>query len=125
MSGTRKLIPIYTSSGVLGAYLVYPYIFNPDGEWIGWVTAEREVYSVHGHFAGTLTQEPRILRKREVSHDKARLQSPQPPARIRLPAHAPLAPPMPELTNSQIDVLDEPLQYLPPLDFGELRDDLD
>ena len=125
MPGPRKLIPIYTSSGVLGAYLVYPYLYNPDGEWIGWVTAEREVYSVHGHFAGTLTQEPRILRKREASHDKARLQSPQPPARIRPPAHAPLAPPMPELTNSQIDVLDEPLQYLPPLDFGELRDDLD
>lgn len=125
MPGQRKLIPIYTSNGIIGAYLVYPYVYNPDGEWTGWVNAEREVYSVHGHYAGILTQEPRIIRQREVSYEKKRQQPPSPPARIRPPAHTPLAPSMPELTNSQIDILEDPLQFLPPLDFGELRDDLD
>lgn len=125
MDGKRKLIPIYTSHGALGAYLVYPYLYNPEGEWIGWVNAQREVYSVHGQMAGTLTQEPRILRQREWAYGKARQQPPPAPARIRPPALAPLAPQLSELANHLIDVLENSSQYLPPVDFGDLRQDMD
>lgn len=125
MPTKRKLIPIYTSHGSLGAYLVYPYLYSPDGEWIGWVNAQREVFSVHGQLAGTLTSEPRILRQREWTYDKPREQPPPAPALIRPPAHAPLAPPMAEHSNNLIDVLENASRYLPPVDFGELRQDLD
>ncbi len=125
MPSQKILIPIYTSNGSLGAYLAYPYLYNPDGEWIGWVSPEREVFSVHGHLAGMLTQEPRILRQVEWSSSKARQQPPPTPARIRPPAQVPLAPHLSELSNSMIDVLENASQYLPPVDFGDLRDDLD
>ena len=42
------LIPIYTSRGDAEAFLDYPYLFNRIGDWIGWVTPKRDVYSVLG-----------------------------------------------------------------------------
>jgi len=50
----RRIIPIYTSRGEAEAFLVFPYIFNRTGEWIGWVTPKREVYSVLGYYVGAL-----------------------------------------------------------------------
>ncbi|MEW6404759.1 MAG: hypothetical protein AB1649_23425, partial [Chloroflexota bacterium] len=91
----------------------------------GWVTPQREVYSVLGYYVGTLSKDPRILRKRATSTLKPRLVPPPAPKRIYPPATVPLAPLMPELTHSIIDVLlDEP-ERLHSLDVGELREDLD
>ncbi len=59
----RAIIPIYTSRGDAEAFLCYPYLFNRLGEWIGWVTSDKHVYSVLGIYVGELTTEPRILRK--------------------------------------------------------------
>ena len=42
------LIPIYTSKGDAEAFLDYPYLYNRTGDWIGWVTSKRDVYSVLG-----------------------------------------------------------------------------
>jgi hypothetical protein len=124
-TGQRTLIPVYTSKGDPEAFLAYPYLFNRSGEWIGWVTPQREVYSVLGHYVGTLTNDPRILRKRATSTLKPNLKPPQPPKRVYPPATIPLAPLMPELTHSVIDVLlDEP-ERLHTLDIGEFREDLD
>jgi hypothetical protein len=121
----RSLIPVYTSKGDAEAFLAYPFLFNRNGEWIGWVTARREVYSVIGYYVGTLTNDPRILRKRATSTLKPRLQPPAPPKKIYPPATIPLAPMMSELAYSQIDVLlDEP-ERLHTLDAGEARQDLD
>ena len=65
MSSTPPpLIPIYTSKGDAEAFLRYPYLFNRGGDWIGFVTPYREVYSVLGNFVGTLTNDPRIVGKR-------------------------------------------------------------
>jgi len=50
-----KLIPIYTTAGDLGAFLAYPYLFNRYGEWIGWVTPNREVFALTGYHVGTMT----------------------------------------------------------------------
>ena len=119
------LIPVYTSRGDAEAFLEYPYLFNRNGDWIGWVTPKRDVYSVLGYYVGYLTNDPRILRKRATFTLKPRLKSPSIPQKVYPPATIPLAPMMSELTQSLIDVLlDEP-ERLHPLDAGELREDLD
>lgn len=121
----RTLIPIYNSKGDVDAFLAYPYLHNRTGDWIGWVTPKRDVYSVLGYYVGYLTDEPRILRKRVTSTLKPRLKPPAPPKRVAPPATVPLAPMMREITYSIVDVLlDEP-ERLHTLDRGEFREDLD
>ncbi|MFN3492386.1 MAG: 4-fold beta flower protein, partial [Anaerolineales bacterium] len=53
----NPIIPIYTTKGDAEAFLQYPYLFNRSGEWIGFVTPKREVYSVLGEYVGTLTND--------------------------------------------------------------------
>jgi hypothetical protein len=120
-----SLIPIFDSKGDAGVFLEYPYIFNRNGEWVGFVTPRREVFSVLGHYVGYLTNDPRILRKRATSTLRPRVAVPPAPARVYPPATVPLAPLMSELSGSTVDVLlDEP-ERLHPLDVGELREDID
>lgn len=121
----KKLIPIYTTSGDLGAYLIYPYIFNPLGEWIGYVTSGREVFSVLGHFVGKITDDPRILRRRSYDFTIPRQSPPPPQPRITVPATVPLAPMMSELPFSMIDVLEDEPERLSTVDFDDLREDMD
>jgi len=125
MNNQSTIKPIYTTRGDVGAYLDFPYIFNQLGEWIGWVTEDRQVYSLEGYYVGWLTNEPRILRHRSDSYDHHRLKAPTPPPHVFIPAHVPLAPMLAEITISTIDVLDEEPERLPPVDLGELREDLD
>lgn len=119
------LIPIYTTQGDVEAFLAYPYLFNRNGEWIGWVTPQREVYSVLGYYVGYLSNDRRILRKRATSTLKPRRTPPPAPQRIYPPATVPLAPLMSELPQSIIDVLQEEPERLHTVDAGELRQDLD
>ncbi len=121
----RKLIPLYTSKGDAEAFLSYPYIFNRMGDWIGFITPQREIYSIMGVYVGILTDDKRIIRKRATNTLKPHREPPPPPGKVYPPATVPLAPLMRELTHSQIDVLlDEP-ERLHTLDSGELRQDLD
>lgn len=121
-----KLIPIYTTSGDHAAFLVFPYLFNRSGEWIGWITESKEVYSVQGRYVGRLERGPRILRKRTYDFTKPIQKTPTIPiARIRVPAQVPLPPMMPELTFTDIDVLEDEPDRLPTIDFGEFREDMD
>jgi hypothetical protein len=120
----HRVIPIYNSHGEAEVYLVFPNLFNRSGEWIGWVTPNRDVYSVMGYFVGTLTNDPRIVRRR-AEDERPRLQAPAAPARITPPATVPLAPLMQELTHSLIDVLSEQPERLHTLDSGDLRQDMD
>jgi hypothetical protein len=121
----RSVVPIYTTRGDPEAFLVYPYLHNRLGEWIGWVTADRQVYSVLGFFVGELTAEPRIIRKRITASLKPRKTPPTPPARLSIPATIPLAPMMGDLRFGVLDILlDEP-QRLHTLDAGEERQDID
>ncbi len=119
------IIPIYTTKGDAEAFLVYPYIFNRNGDWIGFVTPQREIYSVIGDYVGTLTNDPRIVRKRATSTLKPRLKPPPRPKKIYPPATIPLAPMMPELSHSVIDVLLDAPERLHTIDTGESRQDLD
>lgn len=121
----RKLIPIYTTRGDAEAFLNYPYLHNRLGDWIGFVTPTRQVYSVLGFYVGYLADDRRIVRKRATRTLNPRLKPPPAPGKVYPPATVPLAPMMRELTHSQIDVLlDEP-ERLHTLDSGEFREDMD
>jgi hypothetical protein len=124
-SSTRKLIPLYTSKGDVEAFLAYPYIYNRTGDWIGFITPQREIYSVLGYHVGMLTDDKRILGKRATNTLKPRLNPPPSPGKVYPPATVPLAPMMRELTHRQIDVLLDYPERLHTLDSGEFREDLD
>jgi 4-fold beta-flower domain-containing protein len=124
MSGHR-IIPIYSSRGEVEAFLVFPYLFNKSGEWIGWVTPQREVYSVMGAYVGALTNDPRIVRQRADHALRPRLSVPPAPSRLTTPATIPLAPLMSDLSLSLVDVLAEEPERLHTLDSGEFREDMD
>lgn len=119
------LIPVYTTKGDAEAFLAYPYLFNRSGEWIGFVNPRREVFSVIGEYVGTLTNDPRIVRKRATSTLVSRTTVPVPPRKIYPPANIPLAPMMSELTHSLIDVLQDEPERLHTTDTGESRQDMD
>lgn len=120
------LIPVYTTKGDAEAFLGYPYLFNRNGEWVGVVTSKREVYSVLGEYVGTLTNDPRIVRKKATSSLVSRIQPPTSPQRkVYPPASIPLAPMMPELNHSVIDVLQDEPERLHTVDGGENRQDMD
>jgi hypothetical protein len=120
-----SLIPIYTSRGDAEAFLVYPYLFNRTGDWIGFATPKKEIYSVMGFYVGTLTNEPRIVRKRATSTLKPRMQPPAAPQKVYPPATVPLAPMMGDLSISMVDVLMDEPERLHTVDSGEQRQDMD
>ena len=125
MANQKSIIPIYTTKGDPEAFLVYPYIYNRTGDWIGWITPEREIYSVIGYYVGFLGNGPRILRKRTIESATNHKTPPSRPPKVNPPATVPLAPMMAELNHSEIDVLlDEP-ERLHTADTGEFREDLD
>ena len=121
----RSVIPIYTSRGNAEVYLFYPYLDNRLDEWIGWVTADRQVYSVLGFYVGDLTTEPRIIRKRITTTLKPHRTPPARPPHLAVPATIPLAPLMGDLRFGVPDVLLEEPERLHMLDAGEQRQDLD
>jgi hypothetical protein len=120
-----KAIPIYTSKGDWSALLVFPFVFNSMGEWIGWVTSDRQVYDVDGLYIGWLTPDARILRKRTYDEALPHRTPPVPPERIRPPATVPLPPMMAELPFEHIDVLLEEPERLHTTDTGDLKQDVD
>jgi hypothetical protein len=124
MAGNR-IIPIYSSRGEVEAFLAFPYLFNRSGEWIGWVTPRKEVYSVMGFYVGALTNDPRIVRKRSENDLRPHLKVTPPPGRLNIPAQLPLAPLMSDLPLSLVDVLVEEPERLHTVDSGELREDMD
>lgn len=123
--GQLRIIPIYSSRGEVDAYLAFPYLFNRGGEWIGWVTPKRDVYSVLGNYVGFLTNDPRIVRKRSDDDIRPRLKPPPAPRRLTAPANTPLAPMLSDLPHSLLDILAEEPGRLHTVDTGELREDLD
>ena len=124
-SPTRKPIPIYTTPGDWSALLVYPYIYNSLGEYIGWITPDRQVFDVDGVYVGWLTAEPRVLRKRVQDRKVPRRNPPAKPRKIRPPATVPLPPMMAEIPFEIVDVLDEEPERLHTIDTGEFKEDMD
>ena len=120
-----SIVPIYNSRGDAEAFLAYPYLHNRMGEWIGWVSADRQVYSVLGFYVGELTAEPRIIRQRIMASFKPNRTPPAPPKKLLIPATIPLSPNLPDLRFGTMDVLLEEPELLHCLDAGEQRQDLD
>lgn len=124
-SDAQEPIPIYTTSGDWRALLCYPHIFDTTGEWVGWVTPDRQVYDVDGVYVGWLTNTPRILCRRADGRKRLRRETPpRPPDKIRPPAHVPLAPLMSELPYQHVDVLESSPDRLHTADHGELKADM-
>lgn len=122
----RPLIPIYSTRGDVEAFLVYPYVFNRQGDWIGWISSHRKVYSVHGHYVGWLSEDRRILRRLSEGYGNERIEIvPPPKIFISIPATTPLAPMLAELKIGIIDVIADAPELLPTVDFGEFREDMD
>jgi hypothetical protein len=121
----RRPIPIYASNGEPGVLLVYPYLYNLQGEWVGWITPDRQVFSLLGVYVGYLTDDPRILRKRVVDFTIPRRRVPPIPGRVYPPANIPLARLMSDLPYDTLDVLMECPEDLHTSDSGEFRQDLD
>lgn len=121
-----KLTPIYTTSGDAVAYMQYSYLFNMQGEWIGFINSKKEVFSVLGKYVGYLADGPRILRKRSYSFDRPLVKPPEPPAIVvKVPPTAPLPPMMSETTFSEMDVMEEEPDRLLPRNAAENLFDLD
>jgi hypothetical protein len=125
MPSGSKLIPIFTSHGDVGAFLIYPYLYDLHGEWIGWVTADRMVFSVLGYHVGLLTMDPRIICPYSRSEMLTRRTPPPRPERIRPPIRLPLAPIMADIPSNMMDVLVDAPEQLVPYGFGDLMDDID
>lgn len=122
----NTLVPIYTTAGDVAAFLAYPYIFSAEGEWIGWISPDRFIYSTHGHYVGWLADGPRILRKLADGYTRPMVDIIPPfTLKINPPACSPLPPMMTELTFGEMDVLLDRPDLMPPVDFGELREDMD
>ncbi len=124
MTDEKKIIPLYNSKGDAEVFLVFPYLFNHLGEWVGWVTSNKDVYSVRGSYVGTISKDKRILCKRYTEARKPNLIPPSPPHRVMPPAIIPLAPMMSELLFSTVDILLEEPEKLHTLDSGEFREDM-
>ncbi len=120
----NTIIPLYSTRGDAEAFLLYPHLYNRGGEWVGFITPEKEIYSVLGYHVGSLAAGPRIFRRRSAE-EKPRLRPPAAPPKIRVPNHIPLPRLMGDVPFEMVDVLQEEPERLHTLDSGEMRQDLD
>jgi hypothetical protein len=124
---SRKTVPapmiIFTSRGDWGAFLIYPYLFNTSGEWIGWVTPQKEIFNLDGTYIGMISPDQRILRKKSLETVPPKRKVPAPPPKPRIPAAIPLPPQMTELSYDQFDVLEDMPGTLHTMDSGEFKPD--
>jgi hypothetical protein len=127
MSGKTVPAPmvIFTSQGDFGAFLIYPYLFNPSGEWIGWATSKKEIFNLDGTYVGSISPDLRILRKKSLDVIPAKSKTPSPPPKPRIPASIPLPPRMAELSYDLMDVLEDKPDLLHTLDSGEFKPDVE
>jgi hypothetical protein len=123
MDLSKKPIPLYTTSGDTGGYLVFPYIYNDIGDWIGWVSGNSSVYSVYGRYVGWLSKDRRILRRRADDFQKPDVQPLPAPPRILPPATVPLPPLMAELKYETVDVLEDMPELMPRVDDFAMSDE--
>jgi hypothetical protein len=119
MSQTQ--FPIYTTKGDWAAMLIGRFIYNPQGEWIGWIDAQGLVFNVRGLYVGWLNRDFRILSKRSLGTHPRRDPPPRQP-RVRLPLSVPLPPMLGDLTYDTIDVFEEAAHRLDPMDMDSVQD---
>lgn len=97
--------PIYRTDGAWVAVYKDGHLFNIDGEWIAFIIG-REAYDTLGDYLGFLSDDRRLLRKRNPGDKGERKTPPSAPTRPKIPASMPLAPMMRELPFHIIDVFE-------------------
>jgi hypothetical protein len=99
--------PIYRSDGVAVALVHRGHLYNADGDWLGFLRGA-DVYDVTGSYLGYLSEDQRLLRKRNAP-DRKRIKPPETwmPRLQGVPAHLPLAPLFKQLGYGTIDVFEE------------------
>lgn len=97
--------PIYRSDGEWVAVYAKGFLFNVDGECLGF-TRGREVYDMGGRYLGFLSDDRRLLRQRRPPA-KEPLQPPPRPPRPRIPSSMPLPPMLRALPYGYIDLFEE------------------
>jgi hypothetical protein len=117
-----KQFPIYTSHGEWVAMLVGRYLYSREGDWIGWVDAQSQVYSVLGEYAGWLSRDFRVLRPRDTSSLYPRREPPPRPPRVEMPMSVPLPTIVAELSYDTVDLFEEAPQRLDPHDMDQFQD---
>ena len=103
-----KPIFIYTTAGDWMATVVGRYVFDSRGEYVAFLDGV-SVYTRDGEWAGDLSKDGRVLRKR-AGAKKPLHPSPLPKPTIKksdLPGRAPLPPQNAELSYDTVDVLEE------------------
>lgn len=116
----NKTYPLYASSGRWMGLLVERYLYNTEGDWLGWVENDGAVYSVRGEYVGQLNRDMRIVRRRVIPDSLPRKSLPgTPPLRIERPVSAPLPPLFQELPPEIMDVFDEQPDRLHPVETAE------
>ncbi|MGA2110548.1 MAG: hypothetical protein ABSG98_00185 [Anaerolineales bacterium] len=124
---SQAVVPLFTSRGDFAAMVRYPYLYNAEGDWIGWVSEAGEVFNLERDYVGWISGDHRILR-RPSSEARTRPVSPgaaPPPRKLQRPAIVPLPPLMAVYSQDVLDVLEESPCPLHTEDTGETRPDLE
>lgn len=102
------MTPIYRTDGEWVAMMHQGQLYNVDGEWLGFMVAE-EVYDPQGRYLAYISDDRRLLRTRQEPRNKPRKtpppKRPERPPRVR--SSVPLAPMLPGLPYSVIDMFEE------------------
>jgi hypothetical protein len=117
--------PLYTSRGDAAGMFVDGYLYNMQGEWIGWTDSQGQVFTVSGEYVGWLNKDFRVLRKRVIDFTIPRRTPPARPPKFKVPPSLPLAPMLAEINHDTIDVLDEMPDRLHTLDADPSAKDID
>ncbi|MGD0574959.1 MAG: 4-fold beta flower protein [Anaerolineales bacterium] len=120
-------VHLFTSRGDFSALVSFPYLYNAEGEWIGWVSERQEVFNLEGKYVGWLSEDHRILRRRSVELGERTMPPPAAPQlrKIHPPAVVPLPPLMTVYSHDVMDVLEERPSLLHTRDTGETKPDMD
>jgi hypothetical protein len=100
------MTPIYRSDGEWVAIMHQGHLYNVDGEWLGFLIG-KDVYDPQGRYLAYISDDRRLLRTRREPRDQPRKTPPPRPERTRFPSSMPLAPMLPALSYSIIDMFEE------------------
>ncbi len=99
---------IFDTRGEWHATLIGPYLWDPRGDYMGFVRGEEyDVYTVLGEWVGNIWPDGRIIRKRNYDRPPLLKDCPKTPPKPRnLPARPPLPAMCSELGFDKVDVLE-------------------
>jgi hypothetical protein len=118
--------PIFTTRGDWAAMLVDVHLYNPRGDWVGYINKNGQVFSVMGKYVGWLSKDFRILRKKVQDQTiPACPPPPRPALKVRMPVHVHLPPLMADLPFDTFDVMDDEPDRLHTLDDDPDAQDMD